>query len=294
MSSNATPPPPSGPVFFTLEFCTKGGPNLGQEVNEIDSCLKLNSRDHSAFLEKHRSQSDKAGEPIGTFRAQFPDEDFKKVADLVQREKLADLPAPTQGGPGASVLTLKFGQGQTKIDKMLTSRDINLIEQVDGLLFELNRLAALLDEHPLQAVKTELTYKGASLDEHFELSVTNIGSEPVCLFDPRLLKHDDADAWAGVRVAEFPQEKPGVTSPPLEWLRIGLERPLQQMRTGVQVKLAPGEKLMARTEAWRRGQRGVRHLAQGVLSNYSGPREVEGCYRIRGAVFSAALEVVPK
>jgi hypothetical protein len=123
--------------------------------------------------------------------------------------------------------------------------------------------------------------------------LANIGTQDVCFSDPRLLPRDDPYRWAGVRIAEFPPERPGVTSPPLKWTQLFLAPPPQPVAV-TRVVLKPGERFAAPTAAWRAPRSGVRYLVQAVWSDYTGPREAEGCYQIRGAVFSEGLEVTPK
>jgi hypothetical protein len=275
---------------YTLEFCTLAGPQFDNGVHERHSCITLNSRDRTAAHDKHRSQSDEAGEPIGEFRAILPAETFDTVLRLVRSERLADLPAPSRMGPGVSLMTLAFRQGATTIEKTITSREMASIEKIDGLIAELGRIYGTLDHSPLRAVRASVAYVEAQQDSHFVLRIDNIGKERVCLRDPHLLSGSNPDAWAGVQVAEFPPEQAGVTAGALQWnrLELAVER---TPASGPYIRLDPDRSVSARTVAWKGAKGGMRYLAQGLYTSYTGPADVDGCYQVRGAAFSDGLEV---
>ena len=275
------------PAFF-LEYSFVGQRLLGENLRKFSSVLRLTSEDRMAFLEKHRSQCDQPGEPIGTFQAKISDDFLTTILNKVKMSNLNQLPPRTGDGPGSTIVTLRFHQGDHQVEQIFSTGDMQILEAVEDLLDALDSVSAQLSKHPFSALRALL--KSEDLPpRHFILTLTNIGQKEICFPDPRYIRSDDPDYWAGVQVAELPEEKPGVTSPPLEWTRV----PLIMVQGGSPASLVvldPGSSFIARTEAWPGWRQGPRFIALGVYSNYMGPDEVDGIYRIRGAAFSDALE----
>lgn len=285
---------PGDPASFVLEYRLEGGRRLGEGVCERDSRLVVNSEDRAAFMEKHRSEGDEGGEPIGTFRLPLAGERLARLPALVRRVKLEEVPPPRGADLDTSLLTLAFRQGATAIEKQFISRDGETIDRLEPLLSELEAIEDELDAHPVAAVRLAVAPAPPGHGRRFELAVTNIGKTDVRLADPRALDHDERHHWAGVRIAELPEERPGFTSPPLQWSRILLMPALGEPAGGGDLILKPGQKFAAPTLQWLPMHLGVACLAQGVLSNYTGHGETDGCYRIRGALFSEFLGITAR
>lgn len=286
-----TTPPKTEP--YVLEYLVEGGPTLGEGVHERQSTLRIDERDGTVFEESHRSESDAAGEPIGIFWGRLTEDDLKKYASLVEQVRLAALPAGKGGDFGASTITLKWMKGAAWATRSFSSRDGAILDQLDPLLFALNQLSGSLRTHPLKAIRLSVGFLPDSGDGRFAWTATNIGTEPVCFADPRLLPQDTPDRWAGVRFSEYPPEKPGVTAPPLKWSKLALASAPQPLKADALVVLRPGEKFTAPTVPWQPARRGMRNLAQAVFSDYTGSPSVRDCHRIRGAAFSQGFEITP-
>jgi len=277
---------------FVLEYSAEGLRPLGAGLRKISSKLVVRSERREAILEKHRSPSDKAGEPIGTFRAELVEGLLAGLLDSATKTIVPEWPRGRGGGPGSTVITLKFEQGDRKITRVFNTGDMEVLTAVGGLLAELDALSGQLNSLPLCAIKASVSFKGGAAP-HFVLTLTNIGKERICFADPRYLGGGDPDYWAGAQVAELPEEKPGVTSPPLKWKRLPLETPAGSAPADP-VVLKPGKSFLAKTVAWQNGNARVRFLALGVYSDYTGPAEIDGVYRVRGATFSEGLQVPSK
>jgi hypothetical protein len=275
---------------YKLEYSSYGGPEMSAGVHQREWSLKLDSADGSALLEKRRSDADMPGEPVGIFRAQLPPEKFWALFQLAQRVRLPELTPRGGGGLGSSVLTLTLEQGSTRVEKAFSSGDIAALDQLDPLIEELNRILGAMNNSPVAAIRAMVAY--APRERRFDFTVANIGTEAVCIGDPRFIAPGDPMQFAAVRVAEFPEERPGYTAPPLQWVQIPLAKPVQA--SGVPIVIRAGEKFTAPTAVWTAARPGVRYIAQAVLSDYSGPRETPGCYRIRGAAFSESVEFTLK
>lgn len=290
-SSSSTSSPAAGEPFV-LEYSVESGRPLGTGVRKISSRLIIQSERRMAFLEKHRSQSDRAGEPIGTFRDELPESLLARVLDRAIKTVVPEPPSARGGGPGSTVITLRFEQGARKVERIFNTGDMAILAVMADLLTELDQIGDQLSSHPVCALKASVEYKSGPTPG-FVLTLTNIGKERICFADPRYLPSDDPDCWAGANVAQLPEEKPGVTSPPLKWTRVPLERPIERSAGAAAdsiVVLKPGESFSAHTITWQDKRPGTRYLAIGVYSDYTGPSEIDKIYRVRGATFSDGLE----
>jgi len=288
--TNLNSPPPGEP--FLLEYLVEGQEVLGVNLRKICSRLVIRSESRQAFLEKHRSQSDRAGEPIGTFQADLSDQILASLLGNATTTIFAELPSARGEGPGSSVITLKFEQGARKITRTFSTGDMTILSVVENLLIALDQLSGQLERHPLCALQTAIEYKDRP-QPHFVLIFTNIGRDRITFADPRFLPTGEMDCWAGAQVAELPEEKPGMTSPPLQWIRLAVERPASAA-SSADVVLNPGNSFSAKTITWQNSRTKARYLALGVFSDYTGPAISNGIYRIRGATFSAGLEFTPR
>lgn len=269
------------PHVFTLQLRTRGGMLLGEGLNTIHSDLLLDSRVGAAFLGQHRSEADTEGEPIGRFRMDLPPSRLQHFEQLVKDVRLEELGPPVRGGLGTSLLELEVRSGDKTFIRQVNSFDISLLQQVDPLLFELNRLAFELMQHPVAALRVSVSHEASPAGDRFVLTFDNLGRQRILLNDPRLLKAPP-DRWAGVRVALHPESKPGFTAPPLQWRLVPLAKPAEEEDVPAELLLEPGASASFRTEPWVPQQRGSRHLMQGVWSDYEGSAERDGILRIRG------------
>jgi hypothetical protein len=276
---------------FSLNYTSVGGPAMAAGLHERQTSLAVKGEDGSVFLEQHRSESDEAGAPVGTFRAVSDAEPLEKLLEYADKEQLANLAPPARGGPGTTVMSISLEVGTRKILKTLTSGDIPQIGQLEYFLYQLNQIMVAVRKSPYQAVRVAVAPDTAS--HRFLVSIENIGTANVCFFDPRTIVLASPARWAGIRYAHLPVERPGVTSPPLEWSELPIESTAANAASRPQVvTLKAGERLSMPTASWTTGRSGVKYLVQGMWSDYAGPVRAEGCYSMRGAAFSENLETV--
>lgn len=274
---------------FTIEYCISGGPVMADGFTERHRCLTISSRDRSARHEKLRSASDRPGEPIGLFEAKLPGDRLDQLRRLADKSNLAALPLATAGGPGTTAMTISFRQDGRAAKATLTNMDIPIIERIEGLIGELDRLGFELNASPVAAAQIKV--QRTEGERRFALVLTNIGREPICLADPKSLSPSDPDLYAAVQVAAYPPEKPGFTAPPLKWVRL----PLQPSGGTAPIRLEPGASVSAQSASWQPGPGSERHLVQALWSDYRGVApDGGGCYRLRGSAFSDGLEVTTR
>jgi hypothetical protein len=274
---------------FILEYSIEAEGAVGTDLSRIKTTLLVRGDSRQAILEKHRSQSDQAGEAIGTFQAEVSEQALANLRAKAHATIVPALPPRDGMGPGSSIITLKLQEGATKTTRTFSTGDMAILSVVEGLLEELDGLSGQLARHPRQAVQATVAYQRHP--SRFVLTLTNIGREPICFADPRFLP-EDADRWAGAQVAEFPEPKPGFTAPPLQWQRVPLAKPASPP-PALEVALKPGATFTAETVPWTPGMPKRRFLAQGVWSDYTGSGTCQDMYRVRGATFSEALKLMP-
>jgi hypothetical protein len=276
--------------LFTLNYTSAGGPAMAPGLHKRQTSLTIKSGDRSVSLETHRSESDEAGAPIGTFRMVADAAELQKLLEYADKERLEYVAPPARGGPGTSVMTFGLVEGHRRISKTLTSGDIPQIGQLQYFMYQLNRIMYAATQHPYQAVRVTIASEAGS--RRFLVGIENIGAANVCFFDPRTVTLASPDRFAGIRFAELPEERPGVTSPPLKWSELPIRAANAPAGSPQVVTLKAGERLSMPTTSWTTARSGVRYLVQGVWSDYSAVR-AEGCYSMQGAAFSEHLETVP-
>lgn len=284
-------PTSTRPHVFMLRLQTKGGTSLGQDLQERQSDLVIDGEKGTAFLERHRSESDGEGEPIGQFKMALGTPTLRHIEDIVQAVRVGSLGPPTRGGPGASTLELMVRSGEHTDTKLLSTFDIPQMQQLRPLKAALNGVVLELYQHPVAAVRVSVQHQQQRGEHRFVLELQNLGHERVLLHDPRLLPGSN-DRWAGVRVSLYPPEVPGVTAPPLKWQPLFLSPPPKDAPASRDVEIAPGGSISFSTQAWQPGEKGIRYLVQGVWSDYEGDPG-GSAYRLRGAAFSEGIEVTP-
>src|SRR5687768_17079801 len=82
----------SGAAAERVELNMLGGPMLGEGVKENDTRLRVDLGSRVVFLEKHQPGSDAGGEPIGSFRAEVPDELITRLRTALAGVDLTALP----------------------------------------------------------------------------------------------------------------------------------------------------------------------------------------------------------
>lgn len=288
-----TPPPKASVAMptaskFTLEYVITAGPELGDGIQQYHSTLTIDGGTSIARLDSVRAGGDAEGVPIGRFEATMAADE---LADLSARAAAIQPAPPTQrGGPGTSTILLRYRSDAVTWEQALNSNDPTMLATADALLEPLNLMIGRLYATPAAALGIEVV-AGSGPSAPFVVRLRNIGRVELAVLDPTGLRGPDEDAWAGIRVASFPPEQPGITSPPLQWERVALGGPVPAGPRKA-VVLAPGAHLDWPTGPWSPTVAG-RHLVQAIVADYVGPAVIDGRARVRGALFSAGLEHTP-
>lgn len=275
-----------------VEYEWKSGATLGVGLQERQRMLVIDEKSSSVTYEQHRSESDAPGEAIGIYKMPLPATLISEVMAVIHSLKPAELRPTTGGGPGVSLMTLRVQDKSTHFEKNITSQDLELLSKLEPLIDKFQGIQGDVLQHPVSVLKASVQMIEESSHIVFELRLENIGNAPLVLANPLQITHQTSDLQAIVQIAYFPEERPGFTAPPLEWKALHLV-PAKGAATA-DIVLNPKQVWSARTESWTPAQHNARHLAQGVYSNYNGNAHEKDIYRIRGAVFSDALEFTAK
>jgi hypothetical protein len=283
----------SNHVDFLLKFRSWGGPDLCDGIHERETELVLNGAQLLASMEKHRSESDAEGEAIGWFQMNLDAAAIKKVRGFLDTVRLYDLVVMPSGSLGSSILEIEIQDAARKYTCSISSNDIMSIQKINPLLNELFSIQDALNLNPIAAITVSVKRQEFEGRLHFALIVKNIGTREASFLDPRFLDYTE-ETWAGVRLAYFPKETEGVTSPPLEWSRLRVSRHLPA-NTPIKkvITLHALEEVTFLTDLWDSTiyPGGMRYLVQGVYCDYS--RYGDRKSILKGATFSKAIEVIP-
>jgi hypothetical protein len=276
-----------------VEYAIEGGPEMGPGIHEIETSLRIRLDTGEAFLEQHQPSSAEGGEPMGTFKGPLPAELLSHLRAALGDATLWSLPPSTAGGPGSSLIWVRMSSATGARELRVSSRDIDALGKIDPLLAILNDAVTETMAHPFQAVqfsvRSQLPIGGHA--PTFAISVKNVGTETVALPDLKVFggdveEHPDRDL--SVRVAAYPDERPGYTAPPLVWERLAFAMPGVAPALSL---LAPGQEAMREQIVWTPSHPGERHLAQAGFAFYGGPPVVEGHLVIKGRALSEAVEI---
>lgn len=290
---SATPQATPNSNMLRIEYEWKSGATLGAGLQERQRKLVIDERSNTVTYEQHRSESDSPGEAIGIYTMPLPPTLAGEVMTIVNALKPEALRPTTGGGPGVSLMTLRVHDKSNRFEKNVTSQDFELLSRLEPLIDKFQAAQMQILQHPVSVLKASVEMIAESAHVVFELRLENMGAAPLVLANPLRMAHGTPDRQAIMQVAYFPEEQPGFTAPPLEWKTLHLVAPKGAV-TAADIVLHAKQVWSARTEHWTPAHRNARHLAQGVYSSYNGNAYEKGIYRIRGAVFSDALEVTSK
>ena len=275
-----------------VEYEWKSGASLGVGLQERQRTLVIDEKSSSVTYEQHRSESDAPGEAIGIYLMPLHSTLIGEVIAVIHSLKLTELRPTTGGGPGVSLMTLRVQDKATHFEKNITSQDFELLSKLESLIDKFQGIQGDALQHPISVLKASVQMIEESSNVVFELKLENLGVAPLVLANPLQIARQTSDLQAIVQVAYFPEERAGFTAPPLEWKALHLVPP--KGAATADIVLNPKQVWSARTERWNPAHHNARYLAQGVYSNYNGNAYDKDVYRIRGAVFSDALEVTAK
>ncbi len=286
-----------GARAFTVEYVSYSGSLLGDDLHERQANLRITSADGVATLENFGSPEAAGDQSIGRYQQRLDTTGGAgagRVRALIDRTRPFDLPPATEGVPGVAIMSVILREGGAEKVKTFSAREVPQIEAMRPLLEEFSDLSAALLRAPVEVMQLRVRQQARDRNGRFLVYFMNVGSKPVCLANPYTLGDTVPTHWAGVQVAELPVERPGYTSPPLEWVRLGLDPMEHKSGTPDLIVLQPGSSFEALTKPWNPPHPNTAYLVKGFYCNYVGAREVEKVYRIRGCGSSDPVTVQAK
>lgn len=273
-----------------IQYTTKEGPVLGS-AQRVERVLTIQGAPLVATYTTVRPPIDQAGAPIGTFVVSVPKDQEHALFRAAHAAQWRSPVAATGGGPGRSYMTLSYKDTTLNESLGFSQMDVDVMQRVEELLDEVRGVVGLALANPKRALIATVEKVGAVKPGGgvaFALGLKNIGTEAVCVFDPRRLNAAPSDAWAAVQVAVQEPEVPGFTSPPLQWTSIQLLAHPETSKPPPPLTIAVGQELKFTTVDWVPAPN-TRYVAQAVVHDYEAPSELDGVPCVRGAVFSAHL-----
>lgn len=290
--------PRAGAAEFTFDYTSTGGPYLGPGVQERSWTVTVDSRRAECVLDRHRSDAETPGEPIGLFRFEMTDDDLRALQATIRGAGLGALePKPGKGNPGSSLQTIDWWSpentdpgGRTTVS--FDSTDRRLSGSIWPLMERVFALLAKGLESPESAVCVEAGLKPGIGGQGLTMRLVNVGTAKACVNDPRV-GVGSPDRFAVVRVAAKPATQKGVTPTAPRWTDVRIPASDEKGRPAT-VVLGPGEALDLGSVPWPSAlPKGSAYLMHGAWSDYTGDREMDGVYRVRGAATSKWVEVTP-
>lgn len=286
--------PRAGAPEFTFEYKSQGGPFFGIDIAERDWTLTIDSRRAECVVDRHRSDAETPGEPIGLFRFELTDDELIALQKLVENSKLPALKPASKGNPGSSLQTIDWWSPSGRNTVRFDSTDRVLSGQIWPLMEKVFELLSRALQHPQAAIRVETSLTQSPAGPRLSLRLLNVGTARLCLNDPRI-GLDAPQRMALVRVALKPVQKPGFTPTRPQWVDLNLTREKYNPKDPAPALtfLDPGSALEVGPIPWPSAPRGVPHLIHGFWSDYGRENDTKGTYQVRGAATSKWVEVTP-
>lgn len=283
------PPSSSQPATTLLSIVleTRGGPELGPGLTEYASTTAIDGSAGTISFRLTKSSDDQPY-PIGLFRTPLDDATRTTLTNAINAVDWSQVPAATRGGPGTTQMRLDVTSGANQHQLRFTSMDIERIGAITGLLDPITEVETRAFATPQAALSVSASHKETGEGVVFQLELKNVGSIPIALANPLLLRGEHNAGWAGVKVA--PVDNPNMLGHLLEWQYVDLHRPTDV--NADDIVLPPGKIRTCSTLPWA-ADSGRQYVFAGAYANYSGSDTANGLVRIRGsAVSPRQLEVL--
>lgn len=281
---------------FTFTYKAMGGGEVSPGVYATMTVLSVNGRTGQGLMLLNRHNGDLLGQPVGIFTHTFNPERMTDIVSAFESTKWADLPQPTKGDVNAPMLSVDYGRGTLIIQRSFNARSLEFIRSIPAVMKQVDDLATALVTKPARAVICSVERS----TDGFSLVITNVGTGPVVLADPRPADETEATGRGQVKVAIEVPEVPGSFAMPPIWQTIPLAL---RGDSAASVTLAPGQSHKVPTVPWQPTASEGTYVAQAIWTDYAGPAvdhakhlplipdptamDAAKPYIIRGAAFSS-------
>lgn len=258
--------------------------------------LRIDGATGRAIMVLNREGGDLPGRPVGLFAATLKKEQILALGTAIEGVKWNETGGMKGGDITAATLSLDYARGTRIVQRDFNAMNGQALNAISAVMNEITNLMRMVGSHPARAIDVAVV-RGPS---GFKLVIRNVGTGAVAIADPRHPGRHDGSSCGWVGAAQDIPPVPGSGPIPLHpagFPPLGAAPPL--------VTIPAGKSIEVDTVAWAPSKSG-KYFARGNWENYSpvggeakaflplvpDPVEIDHDtrpYRIRGAVFSAAL-----
>lgn len=285
--------PRDGVTEYTFASRSHGGATLGVGVDEFDWTLQVDARTAALTIQLFRSDGNTPGHPIGLFRMPMSDPQLREFLKLVENSRIPQVKTEMAGHPGETETLFIFRKPpSTAFEKAVNNSDHAAMAALAPLMKTINTSLSQGLMRPERAVRLSISPAKDAAGFRFQVTVTNIGVEDVCFYDPRAIVPTGPNHQAVVRVTEFPETGPNDPPPPLVWQDLALA-PLETRPANAPIVILKPSQTWSGPTVPFKFTAGKRYLAYAFIANYDGEPLMNGTYRIRGQTASERLVLKP-
>lgn len=255
---------PAQPRDYTFAYRVEGGGEHTPGLYAYLTDIRVHGQSRRAVMLLNRHNGDLAGRSVGLFSGTLQPILAEQLAEDIEATKWADLPQPTKGDVNSPMLHLDYAHNTLIIRRDFNARNLEFIRSIPKVMKDVDDVGSLLASQPARAVNVAV----ARTSSGFNLTITNVGTGPVIIADPRPNAKGEG-ARATIQVAESPQQQPGSFALPPVWKPLALQPRDAEAKA---ITLAPGKAFTAESVAWTEPPNGGKFVAQAQWSDYAGPQ----------------------
>jgi hypothetical protein len=244
--------------------------------------------DGKATFSTIRSRMDLAGEEIGNYEGEIDKEHVRELFQQLKDSGFESLPPEEGSISGASRHRLAITIGGAYAFSSFSTFP-TAIETVDDKLRE---IINTVRENKLRVLKLTIDISKPAKGKPIDVTINfpNLGTEPFFIRNPKNMKQTKRDVFA-VEYGLIPEEKPGFTSPPIQWKQVKLEELKVEKDELDYIRLEPGATHSVKaTKAVTIDEPG-KYLIHAIFGDYELNSTVAGVPILRGHAVSEDVEV---
>ena len=259
---STTPADPAREFNFTYKAMDGG--EVASGVYAGMTVIAFDGTTGQALMFLNRHNGDLLGKPVGLFAHTFNADRAAQIVAAVEGTKWADLPQPTKGDVNAAMLAIKYGRGTMIVQRSFNARNLEFIRSIPAVMQQVDDLGTALVTKPIRAVTCDVERTADGL----ALVLTNVGTGPVVIADPRPADVNDLDAKSSFKVCIEVPEVPGSFASPPIWQTIALA---PRGDAPASITLAPGQSHKVASVPWHPSASEGTYVAQARWQDYAGP-----------------------
>ena len=243
--------------------------------------------DGKATFSTIRSRMDIAGEEIGTYKDEIEKDNIRTLVQQLKDSSFESLP-PQEGGIAGGA---RHRLGITIGGAYAFSSFSAFPEAIETVGDTIREIINSVRKSKVRVLKLTIDAPKPTKGKPLDISVNfpNLGSEAFFIRNPKTLKQSKRDIFA-IEYGLIPEEKPGVTSPPIQWKQFKLEELKAEPDELDYIRLDPGETYSVKVPGALTIDEPGKYLLHAVFGNYELNPTVAGVPILRGHAVSEDVE----